>query len=356
MCLEKSPSLSTSTTTIASATANSKPPKRPITVKTPTNDVTPKPTRSNNAKATPKASTTPSQQLMSPSTEVPPTIIKSIKQEPQVVVTVNDEGIISKDEKCLINDVIEAEQKHTESTFCENNFIDESTTEAPQQQPSEQLQEIKTVVQEAIEIVNEVVDAAEQQNVSIQEVEIKNEIAPVHELILESADMTASMIAKSKITTEEEAKAAIAERRRIAREEAQRQAELERKRLEAEEEAERQKQEIEEEKQRQMEAETIRLGEEQRRAEEERLQQAIEENNKREEEERKRKEREAREKDERDKADKKAREDAERAKVETAERLKKEEAERLERKKRVDEIMARTRKGAAGTPSKVFLK
>lgn len=39
------------------------------------------------------------------------------------------------------------------------------------------------------------------------------------------------MIAKIKITTEEEAKAALAERRRIAREQAEREAELERLRL-----------------------------------------------------------------------------------------------------------------------------
>lgn len=328
-------------------------------MKTPTNDVTPKPTRSNSAKATPKASTTPSQQLMSPSTEVPPAIIKSIKKEPQVAAsTVSDEVIISKNEKSLINDVIEAEQKHTESTFVENNIIDD-TVKVPQQAPQQVqeiktvVQEIKTVVQEAVEIVNEVVDAVEQQNVSIQEVEMKNEFAPAQELLLESTDMSASMIAKSKITTEEEAKAAIAERRRIAREEAQRQAELERKRLEAEEAAEIQRQALEEEKQRQMEAEALRLAEEQRKAEDERLQQAIQENNMREEEERKRKEEEARQKEERDKADKKAREDAERAKLETAERLKKEEVERLERKKRVDEIMARTRKGGAAA-SKVL--
>ena len=39
------------------------------------------------------------------------------------------------------------------------------------------------------------------------------------------------MIAKIKITTEEEAKAALAERRRLAREQAEREAELERQRL-----------------------------------------------------------------------------------------------------------------------------
>ncbi|XP_053661167.1 uncharacterized protein LOC128710152 [Anopheles marshallii] len=165
--------------------------------------------------------------------------------------------------------------------------------------------------------------------------------------------MTASMIAK-RITTEEEAKAALAERRRLAREEAERQAELERKRIEAEEQAERQRILEEEERLRKLEEETIRLAEEQRRMEEERLQQAIEEARRRDEEERKRREDEARQKAEREEAERKAREEAERQRVEMAERLKKEEKEREERRKRVEAIMSRTRaKGAANsTPTK----
>lgn len=43
-----------------------------------------------------------------------------------------------------------------------------------------------------------------------------------------SCEFLASMIAKIRITTEEEAKAALAERRRLAREQAEREAELER--------------------------------------------------------------------------------------------------------------------------------
>lgn len=42
---------------------------------------------------------------------------------------------------------------------------------------------------------------------------------------------SASMIAKTRITTEEEAKAAMAEKRRLAREMAEREAELERQRI-----------------------------------------------------------------------------------------------------------------------------
>lgn len=100
------------------------------------------------------------------------------------------------------------------------------------------------------------------------------ELAPANE---NGGDpMTASMMAKSKITTEEEAKAALAERRRLAREEAERQAELERQRLEAERLAELKRQEEEAERQRQFEEEAMRMAEEQRKAEEERLRQAIE--------------------------------------------------------------------------------
>lgn len=81
---------------------------------------------------------------------------------------------------------------------------------------------------------------------------------------LSSSDMTASMSAKVRINTEEEAKAALAERRRIAREEAERQAELERQRIEEEARKEFERQQREEEQQRM-------LIEQQRRAEQERL-------------------------------------------------------------------------------------
>lgn len=159
----------------------------------------------------------------------------------------------------------------------------------------------------------------------------------------ENADMTASMIQR-RINTEEEAKAALAERRRLAREEAERQAELERQRLEAEREAELKRQAEEEERQRRLEEETLRLVEEQRRAEEQRLQQAIEEAKQREAEEKRRKEEEERQKTEREEQERKARDEAEKQKAEVAERLKKEEKEREERRKRVEAIMLRTRK------------
>lgn len=166
-------------------------------------------------------------------------------------------------------------------------------------------------------------------------------------------EMTASMIAK-RIVTEDEAKAALAERRRIAREEAEKLAELERQRKEAEELAEQQRIAEEEENQRRLEEETLRLVEEQKKAEELRLLQAIEEAKQKEEEERKRKELEENARVEREEQERKAREEAEKQKIETAEKLRKEEKEREERRKRVEAIMSRTRKGgnAGNTPNK----
>ena len=91
-----------------------------------------------------------------------------------------------------------------------------------------------------------------------------------------------------------------------------------------------------------------RLAEEGRRAEEERIQKAIQE---REEEERKAKEEEERLKKEKEETEKKTKEEAEKREAELQEKLKKEEEERLARKKRIEEIMARTRgKTAAPAP------
>ncbi|XP_067013628.2 ensconsin isoform X16 [Anabrus simplex] len=171
----------------------------------------------------------------------------------------------------------------------------------------------------------------------------------------QEVDMTASMTAKIRITTEEEAKAALAERRRLAREQAEREAELERQRQEEERRLEEERLRQEEEEQRRFEEEQLRLVEEARRAEEERLLMAIRENERREEEERKRREEEARLKAEKEEAEKKAREEAERQRREMEIRLKKEEEERIARRKRVEAIMLRTRgKGATptGTPTK----
>jgi len=81
------------------------------------------------------------------------------------------------------------------------------------------------------------------------------------------------------------------------------------------------------------------------------LQKAIEEAQKREEEEKKRKEEEETKRKE---AERRAQEEAERKQAELDEKLRKDEEERLARKKRLEEIMARTRggKSANSTPKK----
>merc|ERR1719220_1517560 len=140
------------------------------------------------------------------------------------------------------------------------------------------------------------------------------------------------------ITSEEEAKARIAEKRREMKEQKEREAELERLRLEEEArlEAERLRQEEEEEKK------LIALEQEARKAAEERR--------KKEEEEKSRAEKEEQEK--------KMKAEAEKREAELQEKLQKEEEERLARKKRIEEITARTRgakaagAGAGGTPKK----
>merc|ERR1719225_214086 len=148
---------------------------------------------------------------------------------------------------------------------------------------------------------------------------------------------------KKIITSEEEAKARIAEKRREMKEQKEREAEAERLRLEEEKRLEEEQRRKEEEEMRQME----RLAEEGRRAEEERIQKAIQE---REAEERKAKEEEERLKKEKEETEKKTKEEAEKREAELQEKLKKEEEERLARKKRIEEIMARTR-GKTSAPA-----
>jgi len=86
------------------------------------------------------------------------------------------------------------------------------------------------------------------------------------------------------------------------------------------------------------------------KAEEERIRKAIEE---KEAEERRVKEEEERIKAEKEETERKSKEEAEKREAELQEKLRKEEEERLARKKRIEEIMARTRgKGGANTPKK----
>merc|ERR1719431_2258067 len=145
---------------------------------------------------------------------------------------------------------------------------------------------------------------------------------------------------KKIITSEEEAKARIAEKRREMKEQKEREAELERLRLEEEARLEEERLRQEEEEERKMIA----------FAEEERIRKAIEE---KEAEEKRAKEEEDRIKAEKEETERKSKEEAEKREAELQEKLTKEEEERLARKKRIEEIMARTRgKGGANTPKK----
>lgn len=135
--------------------------------------------------------------------------------------------------------------------------------------------------------------------------------------------------------TEEEYKAALAEKRRQAREAKERELELERQRQLEEEEQERKEEE-----------EYLKMMEDQRKAEEDRLKKAIEEADRNREEEAKRREEEEKQREEAERIEQQKR-------LEAEVRLKKEEEERQARKSRVAAIMARTRgKGGSNTPTK----
>jgi len=150
---------------------------------------------------------------------------------------------------------------------------------------------------------------------------------------------------KKMITSEEQAKARIAEKRREMKEQKEREAEIERLRLEEEARLEEERLRQEEEDERKM----IAFAEEARKAEEERIRIAIEG---KEAEEKRVKEEEERVKAEKEEMERKSKEEAEKRETELQEKLRKEEEERLARKKRIEEIMARTRGKGANTPKK----
>ncbi|XP_023325040.1 ensconsin isoform X2 [Eurytemora carolleeae] len=152
---------------------------------------------------------------------------------------------------------------------------------------------------------------------------------------------------KKIISSEEEAKAKLAEKRREMKEKKEREAEVERLRLEEEERIEQERLRIEEEEERRMVEETERIASEARRAEEERIQRAIEET---EAEEKRVKEEAERSRKEKEESEKRKKEEEEKREADLQEKLKKEEEERQARKKRIEEIMARTR-AAKETPT-----
>jgi hypothetical protein len=133
--------------------------------------------------------------------------------------------------------------------------------------------------------------------------------------------------------SEDDYKKILAEKRKQAREQAEKEAELERIRIEKQKLEEEERIRREEEEHKRLEEEQLKLLEEQKRIEEERLRKAMEETKIREEEENKRKEEEIRARIEKEEKDKKAKEETERQRLELEERLKRDEEERLARKK-----------------------
>ncbi|GFQ81257.1 uncharacterized protein TNCT_509261 [Trichonephila clavata] len=185
-----------------------------------------------------------------------------------------------------------------------------------------------------------------------QQKEVKPEVSDQMQTSFSDNLPKEAVPSKPRITSEEEARAALAEKRRLAREQAEREAELERQRLEELRRQEEEQKRLEELEQKRMEEEQIRLAALHRQMEEEKLAKAIEEQQRREKEELERKEEEARQKAEKEEQERKAREEAEKQRLELEEKLRKEEEERAERKRRVEQIMARTRgKTAAQSPS-----
>ncbi|XP_022081655.1 MAP7 domain-containing protein 1-like isoform X4 [Acanthaster planci] len=166
-----------------------------------------------------------------------------------------------------------------------------------------------------------------------------------------AANGTASPAAQApppakELTEEERAKQALAERRRQAREKAEREAELEKQRQEQLKREEEERIRREEEERIRQEEEELRLAEEHRKAEEERLKQAIQEKEEKERLEAERKAAEEAEAALRAEEERLRQEDLKRQEEELAEKCRREDEERNARKKRVEEIMKRARRGA----------
>lgn len=199
--------------------------------------------------------------VLSPTTDVAPKDITKLPQsEPVKEVNKNN------NRQQNISEKIESVVKLPKSEDTDKDIVITKNIEATEQVEVTEtpVMTVKTpvaVVEETEETKNIVEKSLTEEKEKVPK--IKQELVektPAPENLLENIEMTASVVAKTRITTEEEAKAALAERRRLAREEAERQALAEKLRLEQEE-----------ERQRQEEEQLKKLAEEQRKAEEERL-------------------------------------------------------------------------------------
>ncbi|CAL4062101.1 unnamed protein product, partial [Meganyctiphanes norvegica] len=299
-------------------------------------------------KATPKAKTTPhATPLQSPAVESKPlpgtkdkkpSIGKEPKSDPvktdkisQEIAKEDTEASVKNEDRKEVEDTPGTDGNCTE--LIENGFQTQSGVE------SEEKIQLNGIVLDSSEQPKEELTKTEETIRNEEELENKSEEEEKGDEKMDDIEKTLAQKAAEKpvtgYATEEDYRATLAEKRRLVREEKERQAELERQKIREEEERERREEE-----------EYVRLMNEQRKAEEERLQKAIETAQKEKEEENKRKEEEEKQRIEAEKIELQK-------KLENEERLRKEEEERQARKSRVAAIMARTRgKGGANTPNK----
>ncbi|GFY27547.1 uncharacterized protein TNCV_2071642 [Trichonephila clavipes] len=263
--------------------------------------------------------------------------------------TTDSDMLISYSDDSRVSAVIGSDMDNTLSqSVTESELkIEESSVTSPSNSQSVSIAD-KNSTKEIVQNDN----VAENIPSEAQQKEVKSEVSDQMQTSFSENLPKEAVPSKPRITSEEEARAALAEKRRLAREQAEREAELERQRLEEIRRQEEEQKRLEELEQKRMEEEQIRLAALHRQMEEEKLAKAIEEQQQREKEELERKEEEARQKAEKEEQERKAREEAEKQRLELEEKLRKEEEERAERKRRVEQIMARTRgKTAAQSPS-----
>ena len=272
----------------------------------------------------------PSKPAFVPADEPPQTNLESSGELSQIVSS-NKEEKAKEEEK-------QKEENQSEKPLDSSSVVtDESSRSSPEETDTEiNVEVVKSngIVPEPqdIQVITDKGVTVEAKEASDGSEQINGDTAQTVEGVDQTSNEDATAEMKPKITTEEQAKAALAEKRRLAREAQEREA----ARLE---ELRRQ----EEERQRKEHEEQERLLEEVRKAEEERLQRAIRERELREEEERKRKAEEEAARIEKEQQEREAAREAERIRLEMEERLRREEEERVERRKRVEAIMSRTR-------------
>ncbi|XP_042240091.1 LOW QUALITY PROTEIN: protein split ends-like [Homarus americanus] len=248
----------------------------------------------------------------------------------------------SEDSQAQVEPVVEELALETKKLVEESVKPDGPTVEETESQGKQPSQTSETLAQDE-KLKDESKDKlVSEEKLSVPDIQESSNKLTEDDKIGEPEKTLAQKAAEKPVTgyaTEEEYKAALAEKRRIAREAKERELELER-----------QKKLDEEERERKEEEEFLKMIAEQKKSEEERLRKAIEEADRNREEEAKRREEEEKQREEAERLEQQKR-------IETEERLRREEEERQARKSRVAAIMARTRgKGGSNTPTKAEAK